>query len=196
LNKNKPQLVLDIAGVLISNLSPSLWEELALYTDVSPTTLKNRFKQDIRKDLWSGQLPEPAFWLWLQQHYPSLEISAAKSLLSKKLYPLPATKLLHSWSQIADIHLLSNHRLEWLDELLVPIKPFVKSITISSGVGFSKPDPQIYHHVQQIIQNSSKVLFVDDQERNLLPAASLGWSTLIADSQGKWTELVIPILLT
>lgn len=192
-NSNKPQLVLDIAGVLISNLSPLFWEEITSITNVP--FLKQQFNQDIRQKLWSGQISEVEFWLWLQQQCPALEISTAKNLLVKNLYALPATQLLASWSLIADIHLLSNHRLEWLSELLEPIKPFVKSITISSELGFCKPDLQIYQYVQQQMENTSKVLFVDDQEKNLPPATSLGWNTLIADSQSEWIGLVIPLLL-
>jgi FMN phosphatase YigB (HAD superfamily) len=158
---NKPQLVLDIAGVLMSNLSPLFWEELALHAHVPYAVLKAQFKQDIRQKLWSGQLSEPAFWLWLNKQCPSLEFSEAKNMLFKNLYPLPAIKWLDSWSQIANIHLLSNNGLEWLTHFISSVQPFVKSITISSEAGLCKPDLQIYQHVQQQMQNTHKVLFVE-----------------------------------
>ncbi len=49
-----------------------------------------------------------------------------------------------NWSQIADIHLLSNHRTEWLFPTMATISEFIKSVTISSAVGFCKPHREIY----------------------------------------------------
>ncbi|WP_461671151.1 HAD family hydrolase, partial [Mycobacterium tuberculosis] len=87
------------------------------------------------------------------------------------------------------IHLLSNHRHEWLEELLEPIRPYLKSITISSQVGCCKPDIEIFEIVKSRI-NKTKTLYVDDQEKNLDSAKKLGWTTVHADEDGKWTELI------
>jgi FMN phosphatase YigB (HAD superfamily) len=140
-------------------------------------------------------MPEAGFWEWLSKQCPTMDLVEAKSLLFNSLTPLPAATMLPIWSQIADIHLLSNHRLEWLTNFVCPIQPLVKSITISSEVGLCKPDRRIYEQVQQHLQGTGKVLFVDDQEKNLQPAVSLGWNTLHADLEGKWIKLVIPLLV-
>jgi HAD superfamily hydrolase (TIGR01509 family) len=62
-------------------------------------------------------------------------------------------------------------------------------MTISSQVGYCKPDPSIYRIVQSLLK-SDQVIYVDDQERNLIPARELGWTTILADAQGKWTDEV------
>ncbi|WP_208918603.1 hypothetical protein [Paenibacillus uliginis] len=106
---------------------------------------------------------------------------------------MPAIKHLEHWSQIADIHLLSNHRQEWVVDLLNPVEPYIQTITISSEVGFCKPDISIYNLVNSRI-NSGLVIYVDDQEKNLDTARHLGWITMIADQEGKWTDGITNIL--
>jgi FMN phosphatase YigB (HAD superfamily) len=133
---------------------------------------------------------------WLNKHCPNIDETDAKALLNNHINPLPAASHLNHWSQVADIHLLSNHRKEWLEGFLSTVQTSVKSITISSEVGLCKPDPRIYAHiVRSHIKSSGKVLFVDDQDKNLKPASKLGWSTLLADPQGEWVDRVIPLLL-
>jgi putative hydrolase of the HAD superfamily len=34
------------------------------------------------------------------------------------------------------------------------------------------------------------VVFVDDQEKNLVEARNLGWNTLLADDKGEWIKNV------
>jgi FMN phosphatase YigB (HAD superfamily) len=194
---NKPQLVLDIAGVLLTNLSPLFWKELAHSTSVSYDILKTRFNEEIRNDLWLGKLHEIEFWKWLHNQCPNIYETDAKALLYNHIKPLPAASHLNDWSQTADIHLLSNHRKEWLDCFLSSVQTSVKSITISSEVGLCKPDPRIYDHiVRSHMRSTGKVLFVDDQDKNLKPAFNMGWNTLLADPQGKWVERVISLLVS
>jgi HAD superfamily hydrolase (TIGR01509 family) len=132
----------------------------------------------------------------LNKQCPNINETDAKALLYNHINPLPAAAKLNHWSQIADIHLLSNHRKEWLDGFLSTVQTSVKSITISSEVGLCKPDSRIYAHiVQSHMKSSGNVLFVDDQGKNLKPASHLGWNTLLADPQGKWVNRVMPFLL-
>jgi FMN phosphatase YigB (HAD superfamily) len=192
----RPQLILDIAGVLVSNLSPLFWKQIAALSEkVSYELLKERFKADLRVDFWSGRIAEEEFWEWLIQFCPTLNIKEARILLNNNLIALPALDHLTQWSQYADIHLLSNHRMEWLKPLLKSIEPHIQSCTISSEVGFCKPDIRIYEILNSLLNSSKPILFVDDQEKNLLPATKLGWSTLHADSQGNWIEHVTSYLI-
>lgn len=194
-NNNRPQLVLDIAGVLLTNLSPLFWEEIADHSKTTNLKLKTLFNTELRNDFWSGKLPEAVFWSWLHRHCPHVSSTEAKAMLSRHLNLLPAAAYLQHWNHIADIHLLSNHRYEWLTSFLSAIIITPKSITISNKVGLCKPDLRIYEHVAQTYFNSGdKILYVDDQEKNLKPAASLGWKTLLADPQDRWVKQVDLIL--
>jgi HAD superfamily hydrolase (TIGR01509 family) len=187
----KPQLILDIAGVILTNLSPSFWEEIATTADISYSDLKSLFKNEVRDHLWTGAISEEEFWTWLHTHFPTLEMKYTRTLINKHLVPLPAMEQISHWSDKADIHLLSNHRNEWLSPLLKPISKYLKSITISSKVGSCKPDPKIYQLVQKkLVDHTTTIIYVDDQQKNLIQAEELGWETVIADQEGKWaTEI-------
>lgn len=60
-------------------------------------------------------------------------------------------------------------------------------------MGYCKPDPAIYNIVQENIYDK-RIIYVDDQEKNLIPARYLGWTTMIADEEGKWTDEITRLL--
>ncbi|MCC3359397.1 HAD-IA family hydrolase [Bacillus sp. REN16] len=57
-------------------------------------------------------------------------------------------------------------------------------------MGYCKPQIDIYIRVNSFLDYNPNVLFVDDQEKNLIAARNLGWSTLLADEEGEWTKKV------
>ncbi|TCN26145.1 hypothetical protein [Mesobacillus foraminis] len=57
----KPDLILDLAGVVATNFSPFFWEALASKYNLPEKKLQ-KFKNDVRYDLWTGQLEEREFW--------------------------------------------------------------------------------------------------------------------------------------
>lgn len=85
-----------------------------------------------------------------------------------------------------DLHLLSNHRPEWILNVLNPVLSHFKTLTISSEAGVCKPDIGIFRIAQAKLPPGAAVIFVDDQEKNLVPARTLGWQTLLADEEGSW----------
>lgn len=193
----KPQLVLDLAGVLVSNLSSTFWLAICGESGLSFQHIREQFNE-VRKDLWTGKLREDDFWIWLCNRIHRVSREKARELLIQSLEPLPAIHSLAQWSQIADIHILTNHCKEWLEPILNTIEPYTKSITISNQVGLSKPDIQIYHHVAAYFEHNGgphpMILYIDDQEKNLVPAINLGWNTLLADNKFQWIHQVEPIL--
>ncbi|MFB5760197.1 HAD family hydrolase [Paenibacillus medicaginis] len=189
-------LVLDIAGVIATNLSPVYWQELAEYAGCSAQELKKKFNQEIRQSFWSGETAVADYELWLAREYPALEKYDLPHLIHKHLKLLPAAELLPQWSDIADIHLLSNHRTEWVTELIRPLKPYVTSMHISDKTGFCKPDLQAFDQLHRQLGGSRQIIYVDDQEKNLVPAKELGWTAVLADSEGQWTERVSYLLKT
>lgn len=191
---SKHQLILDVAGVLVTNMSPRYWKEIAELDHARNKDLKTIFKQNLRELFWSGVLPEEAFWDWLRKECPNIDIPKAQSMLSKHLQIMPAFERIPEWSQQADVHLISNHREEWLAPLLKPLAPYLHSVTVSSNVGFCKPQAEIYELVHSKLDRNSPVTFVDDQQKNLKPAQDLRWSTVLADREGQWIERVELIL--
>ncbi|MBP3964677.1 HAD-IA family hydrolase [Paenibacillus lignilyticus] len=187
---SRSQLVLDVGGVLLSNFTPEFWEEVAGRANVSFDTLRTAFKRDLREDLWTGRVDEQTFWRWLEEQDLGLDTQLAQVGMSNHLKPLPAFYRIPAWSSYADIHLLSNHRHEWIAPLLEPIRSHLASVTISSEAGCCKPDLSIYRLVSSQIKQAAGILFVDDAERNLKAARELEWETLLADRDGVWVEQV------
>jgi hypothetical protein len=104
---SKPQLVLDLAGVLIANLSTSFWHEIDRYADIAFPVLMEQLN-GIRKDLWSGKLKEEQFWIWMQKQYPNIEKMHAYELLEQTTELLPATiflniNALHTYQVVCSI---------------------------------------------------------------------------------------------
>lgn len=190
----KPQLVLDIGGVLATNLSPLFWKLLAAEAVVTEEIIYSEYKQQISEHLWTGHITEEQFWKWVLAYTPSLTLKQARGFIDTCLQPLPALNEIANWSKIAHIHVLSNHLPAWVEPIIAPIKPYLSSITISSNEAYIKPHPVIFDKVTSYLATGSTVLFVDDHPKNLKQAASHGWRTLLADEDGQWISQVLPLL--
>ncbi|MGG4345708.1 HAD-IA family hydrolase [Paenibacillus lautus] len=185
----RPQLVLDLAGVLISNFSSAVWLQLSEGSEISFHDIREQF-DEVRKDLWTGKIKEDEFWEWMSLRMKQINKEQGRTLLMQSLEPLPGLNYLAEWSEIADIHILSNHCREWLEPILERVEPYTRSITISNQVGLRKPDIRIYQHVGKQFESGQTVVYIDDQEKNLNPVIELGWKTLLADKEHKWIEKV------
>jgi HAD superfamily hydrolase (TIGR01509 family) len=192
--RQRPQLVLDIGGVLATNLSPMLWQQLAAVSGIPETELYSVYKRQHSRRLWSGELTELQFWSWVCELVPAWTEQRGRELIGRCLQPLPALKQLAAWHRLADLHLLSNHLPIWVEPILAGHRERWSSVTISSEVGVSKPDPGIFEHVAAGLPAGSSVLFIDDQQHNLDQAATLGWQTLLADEQATWVDKVVTLL--
>ncbi|TXK84197.1 HAD-IA family hydrolase [Paenibacillus sp. N3.4] len=189
----KKELILDFAGVLATNFSPFFWQELSEESKTSYEMLV-QFKKEIREELWTGKVSEGEFWAQLCKQFPAIKRDKAKAILISNIKPLPAIREVATWSEYANIHIVSNHRIEWIQPIIKPIESYVRSITISSQVGYCKPESEIFTLVKMQLSNECNVLFVDDQEKNFKEAKELGWNTLLADENGNWIERIIPLI--
>ncbi|UOQ46766.1 HAD-IA family hydrolase [Gracilibacillus caseinilyticus] len=189
------QLVLDVGGVLATDLD-HFWSELVKQAQVPYEAVRQKYRQDIREKLWQGHIEEHEFWNWLYKTFPTIEVDSLKEALANSLYTLEGMNHLNEWSRLADLHILSNHRSEWLLSLLDPIRPILHTITISSLVGAAKPDKTIYHHCMAQLPSDKTVLFVDNKQENLEPAKAIGWHTIHAKPDQHWINQVTDFLHT
>jgi len=189
----KHELILDVAGVIATNFSPYFWRYLSNQAGTTYDAM-DECKRGIREDLWTGKISEDEFWTLLSERFPAIKIENAQIVLLSYIKPLPAMKELPKWSEYANVHLLSNHRIEWINHILIPIQRYLTSVTISSQVGSCKPNPNIYAVVKEKLSNKENVLFVDDQEKNFREAKRIGWDTVMADEKGNWIHKIMPRL--
>jgi hypothetical protein len=188
----RPQLMLDIGGVLFTNLSPRFWILVAQEAGVGHETLYRQYKGEISAKLWIGEISEDQFWGWLLAFSPKLDLLKAKQIFADCLIPLPALARLPQWGRIADVHLLSNHLLSWVAPLLQPVQASLSHILVSSEIGWKKPQRELFAHAAALLPPHCPVLFVDGTTclwRNLLAGASCrrtnrerGWMTWRAGS--------------
>jgi haloacid dehalogenase superfamily, subfamily IA, variant 3 with third motif having DD or ED len=190
------QLVLDVGGVLLTNLTPTFWTQLVERTGVDYTEIRSRYKSEVRDDLWSGAVEEPQFWQWMNQYCPTLTEEDGRSMIMENLVPLPSLERLTRWKRLADIHILSNHRTEWLNPKLADYVQHFASMTVSSAAGSFKPNRSIYEQAAAAIgaDVNGPILFIDDSANNLEQAEALGWSVLLADEAGEWMDKVEPMM--
>jgi len=184
---SKPQLVLDLAGVIVSNFSKMLWRNIGLNVSFEEFI---KALMEVKTDLWTGKLSENEYCQWLRKFAPTIDKERLRACIREDLVYLPAANRLEVWSKLADLHLLSNHREEWIDYALEPFRSLFTSITISSSVGCCKPQEDIYRLVQSHLITMDNVTFVDDQEKNLATARQLGWNTVLADQEGRWIDTI------
>jgi hypothetical protein len=142
--RGRPQLVLDIGGVLLSDLTPPFWHWVTAQTAAPYEEILAQFRRDMHTALWTGALTEGAFWGWLCATSPAIDDGAARGHLASTPTPLPALAQLATWAKSVDIHLLSNHRAEWVMPALNGTLAHVKSVTRSSTIGYCTPHPAIY----------------------------------------------------
>lgn len=183
---SRPQLMLDIGGVLATNLSPRFWHEIAKHSELPMERLYAKYKAEISRGLWLGHWSEEQFWSWIGAEIPSVSALQGQAILKESLTPLPGLYELARWSRQADIHILSNHLVSWVQPILEIAQPYLTTVTISSQVGMRKPQTELYEYVRSLLPVSAPVLFIDDQDKNLRQGASIGWHTLLADSDGQW----------
>src|SRR5690606_34256633 len=109
-------LVLDVGGVLASNLTPGLWEQLASIGSCDQKHLYADYKEEVSEKLWCGQISEEQWWEWLSDRGVIVAEEQRSNLITNHLKPLPALELLPAWSQRCDIVIMSNHRTERSEE--------------------------------------------------------------------------------
>ncbi|MGP4038372.1 HAD family hydrolase [Gracilibacillus sp. D59] len=190
----KFQLVLDVGGVLATDLD-LFWEELINKANLPYNKIRAIYKKEIREQLWEGNISEREFWQWLDRTFPGINLEYLQSVMQKSLVELEGIHHVEKWSTVSDIHILSNHRTEWLQPVINQLRPYLTSITVSAEVGVAKPDLGIYEICNKQLDPHRPSLFVDNKKENLIPAVELGWQTIHADPNNEWISKVNRILL-
>jgi FMN phosphatase YigB (HAD superfamily) len=139
-----------------------------------------------RRQYWSGDLPEDAFWQALGLSVPSPGERAA--ILG--LGPLIDPARVAAWREIADVWVISNHRHEWLLPVLAAhgFDAVVDRIEVSSMCRRVKPDPGAWAALLADGTHADRVAVVDDQARNLDAARGLGITAFAATGDLEWAD--------
>lgn len=153
-----------------STLKTSEANELNFWKSIVKETLKGLAKPKdfdvLFKDLWQG-FAKPGYWKLSDKCIDTL-----KELKNRKLQCV----ILSNW----DSRL--NNIIEGMS-----LAPYFEHTFISSEVGYNKPAPELFNHVENICKVSGQeILHVGDHIKNdIEPARKRNWQCLLYDPKDK-----------
>lgn len=177
-------LVLDGQGVVFNDPLATFFEQLADATGQDRAAVLSRWRDDVRERAWRGAMSDQAMWRALvggdhRDWGERLEAAYA---------PGPAAPRLRAWAEKAPVWLLTNHRTAWIEGRLerFGLRRWFSRVLVSDALGALKPETAVFAPLLAHVRDPATVLFVDDQEKNVLAAAALGISAILADTVGHW----------
>lgn len=181
---NKPQLILfDIGGVLIEygNVFKTASQELNIPHNLLDSTF-DKYDAEITTGLIT---PQELYLNCLKNNEITADIDYNFMISWIKDYSSirPTHDLLTKLSAKYKVGLFSNIYKGMVPELikqdLLPNIYYTYQF-ISCDMGLQKPDEKAYQHiVNQIKEQESEILFVDDKQENLDVANIFGWQTFL-----------------
>ena len=181
-------LVLDGQGVVFNDPLAAFFGQLADATGQDPGAVLARWRDELRERAWSGAIDDQAMWRAL--------VGADRrdwgALLEAAYRPGPAAPWLPGWAAQVPVWLLTNHRTAWIEPRLdrFGLRPWFGRVLVSDALGALKPDPSVFSSVLAHVRDPAAVLLVDDQEKNVSVASTLGLSAILADPAGLWISEV------
>jgi len=102
--------------------------------------------------------------------------------------PGPAAPRLPAWAAKVTVWLLTSHRTAWIEHRLerFGLRFWFSRVLVSDALGALKPETAVFAPLLAHVRDPATVLFVDDQEKNVTAAGSLGLSAVLADPVGHW----------
>ena len=177
-------IIFDLGGVILNR---GLWlfrEYLVNTYNISNEETINIFIKKNYKPYFSGKISEQEFW---ESALKDLNIKDEWIGLKNILLNFYETKnemidLLKKLKKMNyTLTLLSDQTNEWWDYLnsKYHIKNYFDYCFISSEIGLHKPEPEIYNYcLSKIKFKPDECIFIDDLERNLIPAKKIGINTI------------------
>lgn len=189
-------LVLDAHGVVFTSSFRQFLTLLADERRQPREDLLQKWRDGVRVAAWTGTISESEIWRRLGLKTLD-EIAVARELMVDCFKVGFAGARLPEWSLLAPIWILSNHRSEWLlpRTRKFQLDEYIAKVIVSDQVGAVKPDPAAFYPISSLEIAPSRVLFVDDQPRNLDAASRLGFQVVHATNDGSWTKSVDLMLM-
>ncbi len=153
-------------------------------------SISQYFRNDpVYHSLERGEISAREFWKSVgtrvqEEHGVRIDLRALAATTEAASHVRPeAIELVRSLHPAYALGLLTNNVAEagvWRDQL--PYELF-DTVIDSSAVGVRKPDPRIYELViEQLARDAREIVFIDDFEENLPPAAALGMQVIRFES--------------
>jgi hypothetical protein len=182
-------VILACEGVLFPRPLERIWQGVASAAGLDRVELVGAWENEAEDRFVRGLLPEEYLWDWIAER-SGTDPDLWRETLWSSLYPLASCNFLARLSGLAEIHLLSEIRAEWLRPIIRSegLLPVVGSLTFSSETGLRRPDLYALPDA-----GSSQVVVVDNHPS--LPAVrEIGYRPMAADQKMAWLqELVLEL---
>jgi len=187
-------IIFDLGNVLLTNDwhcgVEEKFQEYSDYFNITYDDMERGWKASFF-DFMTGKISEDEFWrIFLQVAGANIiDIEHAKKLWRK--YQRPIENVLGLLKKIKEsnryqLSALTTVSREWLDfkREKYDLDSFFEEIVSSGYSGLIKPDVGIYKLLlEKINKKPEECLFIDDSEKNLLPAKEIGMKTILFTNQ-------------
>lgn len=190
-------VVLDLGGVLIERARPVLLGHAGRLCGVPEAWLDPVFDA-VKVDLWSGARGPANAWRQFATAagVPGMPCPWRDDIPPPGLVALPAVRRVPAWASRAQLAVLSNQRVGWVEPILAGagVLHLLGPRWISSRTGLVKPAAEAFAAMLSVGVPAERILFVDDQRANLDAAEEFGVEVLHADRAGEWVRTLDGLL--
>ncbi|MFZ2152740.1 MAG: hypothetical protein WAV41_01650 [Microgenomates group bacterium] len=141
-----------------------------------------------KHDLINGKIKTGEFWRKCVDYFhlkSAEDYDFVKWWVSDYKPVKPIGKFIHNMAKKIEIGVISNiNSGMWEEMIKTGLIPDIKyqKILLSCNLGIKKPNREIYELAQSEYRvRSEQILFVDNQEKNLVIPREMGWNTLLFD---------------
>ena len=185
-------IIFDYGGVMTaSGGGDEISQRLAKFLDLT-IAQAHRMMQEPRSDFMKGKIDEAEFWKLIEKIHGQPVPSEKKKIFNtwEHMHPRP---------QMLDfVHKLKSHgyRIGLLSNVLPVTEAIIREqgayrlfnpCLLSCKYGYAKPETQMYQELLKQLPDTKpeEVIFIDDQEKCLVPARAMGINTVLAKNAGQ-----------
>ena len=176
-------IIFDLGEVILVGMK-GVQNHLASFLDMLPEDIYYSLKGDIFLSLMNGEITEEEYWSKIiEKNKWDIGIKELKDAIRKNFQEIPGTiEILKALKLKYKLGLLSVHGKEWIQfcNKKFDHHKFFDAIYYSFEEGVGKPDKRAYEKILiKLDVSAGQAIFIDDQERFLLPARELGIKTVL-----------------
>jgi FMN phosphatase YigB (HAD superfamily) len=167
-------LAVDIHGVVLNSPLLRFVGDIGRRTGEGPDDIRRRWRDDLRRPFWVGDLDEATMWHRLA---PGLDPHELRTDLERRYGPGPLFDVVNE--RVGPTWLLSNHRAAWLVPRLerFGILDRFERVYVSDELRAAKPEPEAFAPLDGV----RGLVYVDDSRRNVRAARRCGVDAVALD---------------
>ncbi|MCK4634703.1 MAG: HAD family phosphatase [Candidatus Aenigmarchaeota archaeon] len=184
-------MIFDLGGVILTNdWSRDYYEFLKEFSHAFSVTVDNLHRGwKAHYPFFDGKITEEEFWNIFLKKSGAREIDTEKAKVIWRKHQKSLENMFSLLKKLKKKHrlaVLTNLSKEWTDfkRERFRLDEYFDLIISSGYIGVAKPHHKIYELILKKLENEPReCLFIDDREKNLLPARELGMKIILFTGQ-------------